>query len=382
MTVAFTEGNETGGDRFLSFDHITFWVGNAKQAASYYTTRFGFKQAAYRSLETGHRNVCSYVVKQNDITFVFQAPLTPNKKDMVEHHAIHGDGVKDVAFTVEDARAAWTYAVNRGAKSIREPWTETDADGTVVMATIAAFGDVEHTFVERKNYHGIFLPNYSTPRYNDRLESTLPPVRLLTIDHVVGSQPEGELEPVCDFYEKTLGFHRFWSVDDTQFDPQYSSMRSTVMASYDEKVKMTINEPAQGKKRSQIQEYVDYYGGSGAQHIALVTDNIVDDISAMRDRGAEFLAIPDTYYDNLRYRLKSSSVKITESIEELQRLGILVDYDENGYLLQLFTIPVEDRPTLFLEVIQRRNHQGFGAGNFRALFEAVEREQNIRGNLE
>jgi 4-hydroxyphenylpyruvate dioxygenase len=273
------------------------------------------------------------------------------------------------------------YAVARGAKSIRAPWTETDENGTVVMATVATYGDTEHTFVERKNYHGVFLPNYAPPRFEDPLEMTLPAVNLDVVDHVVGNQPDREMLPTCEFYEQKLGFHRFWSVDDKQINTEYSALRSIVMASHEENVKMPINEPAEGKKRSQIQEYVDYYGGAGVQHIALKTENIIHAVSTMRNRGAEFLAVPDTYYDNLRLRLQTSNVKIAESIDELQRLKILVDYDENGYLLQIFTIPVQDRPTVFLEIIQRRNHQGFGAGNFKALFEAIEREQEARGNL-
>ncbi|KAI9598594.1 Glyoxalase/Bleomycin resistance protein/Dihydroxybiphenyl dioxygenase [Syncephalis fuscata] len=381
MTSYTDKGENPGYGRFLGFDHLTFWVGNAKQAASYYTTRYGFKQIAYRGLETGHRNVCSYVVRQNGITFIFQTPLTPSQKDMADHQAMHGDGVKDVAFAVDDARAVWEYAVARGAKSIRAPWTETDEYGSVVMATIATYGDTEHTFVERKNYQGPFLPNYAAPRFEDPLEAALPTVNLDVIDHVVGNQPDGEMVSACEFYEQKLGFHRFWSVDDKQINTEYSALRSIVMASYEEDVKMPINEPADGKKRSQIQEYVDYYGGAGVQHIALRTENIIEDVSKMRGRGAEFLAVPDTYYDNLRLRLQTSSVKIAESLDELQRLKILVDYDENGYLLQIFTIPVQDRPTVFLEIIQRRNHQGFGAGNFKALFEAIEREQEARGNL-
>jgi 4-hydroxyphenylpyruvate dioxygenase len=286
-----------------------------------------------------------------------------------------------VAFTVDDARAAYAYATERGAKSIRAPWDEADEYGTVTMATISTYGDTEHTFVERKNYTGTFLPNYSAPRASDVLAETLPVVGLNRVDHIVGNQPDMQMAPTAEMYEHMLGFHRFWSVDDSQMHTEYSALRSIVVADYDEVIKMPINEPAQGKKKSQIQEYVDYYGGAGVQHIALKTDNIMASVECMRQRGADFLEVPDKYYDNLRIRLKDSEVQVKESLDELQRLKILVDYDDKGYLLQIFTKPVEDRPTLFLEIIQRNNHQGFGAGNFKALFEAIEREQSARGNL-
>ncbi|RKP10150.1 Glyoxalase/Bleomycin resistance protein/Dihydroxybiphenyl dioxygenase [Thamnocephalis sphaerospora] len=381
MTSYTDKGTEPAYGSMLGFDHLTFWVGNAKQAASFYTTRYGFKQLAYRGLETGHRSVCSHVVSQGDVVFVFQSALTPNNREMSDHQAMHGDGAKDVAFTVDDARAVWQYAVNNGARSIRAPWEETDEHGTVVMATIATYGDTEHTFVERKNYSGPFLPGFAAPRTADPLEELLPHVPLGFIDHVVGNQPDLDMVAACEMYEKQLGFHRFWSVDDSQVHTEYSALRSIVMADYSEKVKMPINEPAVGKKRSQIQEYVDYYGGAGVQHIALRTDDIITAVGNMRKRGADFLAVPSNYYDNLRLRLQTSRTKVAESLDELQRLNILVDYDENGYLLQIFTKPVQDRPTVFLEIIQRNNHQGFGAGNFKALFESIEREQEARGNL-
>ncbi|CAB4401157.1 unnamed protein product [Rhizophagus irregularis] len=356
MTSYTNKGPKLDLGNYEGFDHIKYWVGNAKQAASYYCTKLGFKHIGYQGLETGVRDVVSHVVRQNSITFVFQSPLNPNDKLMSDHQSLHGDGVKDVAFTVDDARGLWENCVQRGGKSIREPWEERDENGVVIMATIGTYGDTVHTFVERKNYHG-------------------------HIDHVVGNQPDLEMDQICEMYEKVFNFHRFWSVDDKQIHTEYSSLRSIVMADYHEKIKMPVNEPAIGRKKSQIQEYVDYYGGAGVQHIALRTEDIITSITNLRARGLEFITIPDSYYDNLRERLQTSCTKILEDIEILQKLHILVDYDEEGYLLQIFTKPLQDRPTLFIEVIQRRNHQGFGAGNFKSLFEAIERDQEARGNL-
>jgi 4-hydroxyphenylpyruvate dioxygenase len=249
------------------------------------------------------------------------------------------------------------------------------------MASISTYGDTIHTFVQRSEYCGVFLPNYIPTLDKDPLESLLPPGKLNFIDHCVGNQPDLEMVSACELYERQLGFHRFWSVDDEQIHTDYSALRSIVMADWDERVKMPINEPANGKRKSQIQEYVEYYGGAGIQHIALNTNDIIGSIRNLRDRGAEFLSIPPTYYTHLRQRLQSASIKVAESLDELEKLHILVDYDEGGYLLQIFTKPLEDRPTLFLEVIERHNHQGFGAGNFKSLFEAIEAEQEKRGNL-
>ncbi|CAB4401158.1 unnamed protein product [Rhizophagus irregularis] len=354
MTSYTNKGPKLDLGNYEGFDHIKYWVGNAKQAASYYCTKLGFKHIGYQGLETGVRDVVSHVVRQNSITFVFQSPLNPNDKLMSDHQSLHGDGVKDVAFTVDDARGLWENCVQRGGKSIREPWEERDENGVVIMATIGTY---------------------------DPLEETLPPANLGHIDHVVGNQPDLEMDQICEMYEKVFNFHRFWSVDDKQIHTEYSSLRSIVMADYHEKIKMPVNEPAIGRKKSQIQEYVDYYGGAGVQHIALRTEDIITSITNLRARGLEFITIPDSYYDNLRERLQTSCTKILEDIEILQKLHILVDYDEEGYLLQIFTKPLQDRPTLFIEVIQRRNHQGFGAGNFKSLFEAIERDQEARGNL-
>lgn len=381
MTSYSDRGVKPEVGNYEGFDHITFWVGNAKQAAVFYTTRFGFKIIGYRGLETGHRDFVSYALRSNNIVFVLQSPLNPYNVPFSEFLSKHGDGVKDVAFTVDDVRGIWNNAVKRGAKPIREPWEETDEHGTVIMGTIATYGDTEHTFVQRTGYKGLFLPGYCAPSIADPLQELLPTTKLNFIDHIVGNQPDNEMVSACDMYEKVLGFHRFWSVDDSQMHTEYSALRSIVMADYSEKVKMPINEPAVGKKRSQIQEYVDYWGGAGVQHIALNTDDVVTAVKGLRERGVEFLTIPENYYTNLALRLKTSRTQVTEDLQVLKKLHILVDYDENGYLLQIFTKPLEDRPTLFMEIIQRKNHQGFGAGNFKSLFEAIEREQDQRGNL-
>ncbi|GAA5800040.1 4-hydroxyphenylpyruvate dioxygenase [Helicostylum pulchrum] len=375
---------------FVGFDHLKFTVTNAKQAASYYCTRLGFKHFAYRGLETGCRDFASHVVKQGDAVFVFESPIRPETmRDMAAEISRRGDGVKDVAFTVNDCRAVYEKAVARGAKSIKEPEETTDEDGTVIMATLATYGDVQHTLIERKNYKGLFLPGYKDSltalRYKDPLDALLPQVPLGFIDHVVGNQPDGEMNPIADFYEKAFDFHRFWSVDDKQVFTEYSALRSVVMADPEERIKMPINEPAVGRKKSQIQEFVDFYGGAGVQHIAINTNDIITSVTNMNQRGCNFLTIPGSYYEALRKALvthnKIAKIPILEDIDILQSLNILVDYDENGYLLQIFTKPLEDRPTLFVEVIQRNNHNGFGAGNFKSLFESLELEQDIRGNL-
>ncbi|PHZ17222.1 4-hydroxyphenylpyruvate dioxygenase [Rhizopus microsporus ATCC 52813] len=375
---------------YSGFDHLRFTVTNAKQAASYYCTRLGFKHIAYRGLETGSRDVASHVVKQGDAVFVFESPIQPETmKDMAMEIARRGDAVKDIAFTVKDCKAVYEKAIARGAKCIKPPQEYSDEHGTVIMATLATYGDVHHTLIERHNYKGIFLPGYKdifeALKYKDPLEETLPPVPLKFIDHVVGNQPDGQMNPIADFYEKAFDFHRFWSVDDKQVFTEYSALRSVVMADPEERIKVPINEPAVGRKKSQIQEFVDFYGGAGVQHIAINTNDIITAVSNMKSRGCDFLTIPSNYYDTLRANLtvhnKTSKNPVTEDLDILQKLNILVDYDENGYLLQIFTKPLEDRPTLFVEIIQRNNHNGFGAGNFKSLFESLEIEQQLRGNL-
>ena len=313
---------------------------------------------------------------------MFVSTYDSSDKEFGQHLITHGDGVKDVAFEVEDLDVIVKYAKERGGKILRDIWEETDDQGTVRFALIQTYGDTTHTLVERKGYKGAFLPGFQAhPMQNDPLLALLPDTKLNFIDHCVGNQPDLQMEPVAAWYEKVLQFHRFWSVDDSQIHTEYSALRSIVMTNYEETVKMPINEPAAGKKKSQIEEFVEYYNGAGVQHIALNTSDIITAITNLRARGMDFLQVPGSYYDALEQRLKADNFQIKEDLQTLRKLNILIDYDENGYLLQIFTKNAQDRPTLFLEVIQRNNHQGFGAGNFKALFEAIELEQAKRGNL-
>uniref|UniRef100_A0A9J7XTB5 4-hydroxyphenylpyruvate dioxygenase n=3 Tax=Cyprinus carpio TaxID=7962 RepID=A0A9J7XTB5_CYPCA len=365
MTSYTDKGEKHEQGKFVCFDHLTFWVGNAKQAASYYCTKLGFEPLAYRGLETGSRDVVSHVVKQGKIIYVFTSALNPGNKEMGDHLVKHGD---------EKAR-------ERGAIIIKEPHVVEDKFGRVKLAVLQTYGDTTHTFVERAGYNGLFLPGFHAPLFCDPFLAKLPSGKLDFIDHVVGNQSDNEMVPIVEWYQRNLLFHRFWSVDDKQLQTEYSALRSIVVANYEETVKMPINEPAMGKRKSQIQEYVEYYGGAGVQHIAMNTSDIITAIRNLKERGMEFMTVPDTYYQQLREKLKFSKVKIVEDLSILEELRILVDFDDNGYLLQIFTKPVQDRPTVFLEVIQRHNHQGFGAGNFKSLFEAIEADQNARGNL-
>ncbi|XP_035521910.1 4-hydroxyphenylpyruvate dioxygenase [Morone saxatilis] len=382
MTTYTDKGEKPARGKFVRFHHLTFWVGNAKQAASFYCDKMGFEALAYKGLETGSREVVSHVIRQDKVIFAFESPLNPGNEEMGQHLVKHGDGVKDIAFQVEDCDFIIKTAKERGAAIVKEPWVEQDNHGRVKYAVVQTYGDTTHTLIEYLSpYKGLFLPGYKEPLFRDPLLAKLPPVGLNFIDHVVGNQPDDEMVPVSDWYQKCLMFHRFWSIDDKQIHTQYSALRSIVVTNYDETIKMPINEPASGKRISQIQEYVDYYGGPGVQHIALNTSNIIEAIVNLRARGMEFLSAPDTYYDSLREKLKTAKIKVKENLNRLQELKILVDYDDKGYLLQIFTKPVQDRPTLFLEVIQRNNHFGFGAGNFKSLFEAIEKDQDARGNL-
>lgn len=372
---------------FLGFDHMHFWVGNAPQAAAYYVTRFGFEPYAYRGLETGSRQVTTYVIRQKDVMFAFSSALVADAKDLGHFVSTHGDGVKEVAFRVDDCKAVFDRAVENGAEVVREVETkaEVGANGTVTTGTVKAGwgGEAWNTFVERRNYDGIFMPGFSPvgEGVGDPLIGVVESPRLSFIDHCVVNVADGKMEEVVNWYVDVLGFHRFWSVDDKQLHTEFSSLRSIVVADWHEKVKMPINEPASGRRKSQIQEFVEYFSGPGVQHIALNTPDIISAISKLRKRGVGFIKVPITYYDDLRQRLKSSSTKVEEDMNELQKLGILVDFDESGYLLQIFTKPLQDRPTLFIEIIQRHSHSGFGVGNFKSLFEAIEREQALRGNL-
>ncbi|XP_062262155.1 4-hydroxyphenylpyruvate dioxygenase [Platichthys flesus] len=382
MTSYTDKGEKHERGKFVRFHHLTFWVGNAKQAASFYCDKMGFEPFAYKGLETGSREEVSHAIRQDKIIFVFASALNPGNEEMGEHFIKHGDAVKDIAFQVEDCDFLIKTAKERGAVVVREPWVEQDSHGRVKYAVVQTYGDTTHTLIEYLGpYKGLFLPGYREPLFRDPLLATLPPGGLNFIDHVVGNQPDDQMVPISDWYQKCLMFHRFWSIDDKQIHTHYSSLRSIVVSNYEETIKMPINEPAMGKKKSQIQEYVDYNGGAGVQHIALNTSNIIQAIVNLRARGMEFLSAPDKYYDILRANLSNAKIKVKEDLDRLQELKILVDFDDKGYLLQIFTKPVQDRPTLFLEVIQRNNHFGFGAGNFKSLFEAIEKDQDARGNL-
>jgi 4-hydroxyphenylpyruvate dioxygenase len=374
------KGEKPTGE-FFAFDHIHFWVGNAKQAAAFYTSRFGMEYVAYRGLETGSRQVATHVVRNNKFIMAFSSPYSNEQKEMNDHISKHGDGVKDVAFLVDDVKLIYDKAISRGAKSVLEPTKLEDEHGSVIMASIQTYGDTVHSLVQRNDYKGPFLPGYRAHHLKEPFNALVKPPPFICVDHVVGNQPDGEMTPTADWYEKMLDFHRFWSVDDSIIHTDYSSLRSIVVTDFAERIKMPINEPAKGKKKSQIQEYVDYYAGAGVQHIAILTDDIITAITRLRERGVEFLEVPAAYYENLRKALPHLTVKIEEDIATIEKLKILVDYDDKGYLLQLFTKPMEDRPTLFFEIIQRHNHFGFGAGNFKSLFKAIEDEQERRGNL-
>jgi 4-hydroxyphenylpyruvate dioxygenase len=380
---------------YRGYHHVHWYVGNAKQAASFYVSRMGFERVAYRGLETGSRAIASHVVRNGQVTFILSSPLrcleqrdrfteaeARQLKEMHEHQERHGDAVKDVAFEVDNVDAIYHAAVSAGGVSIAGPHDVTDSYGTVRLATIRTYGDTTHTLIQKSTYNGIFLPGYRPEvKAADPLNRFLPSVTLEAIDHCVGNQDWEEMEDACDYYEKVLGFHRFWSVDDKDICTEYSALKSIVMSSPNEVVKMPINEPAKGKKQSQIEEYVDFYGGPGVQHIALRTDNIIDAITNLKARGVEFIKVPETYYDSMKMRLKKAGLTLNEDFETLKSLDILIDFDEGGYLLQLFTKHLMDRPTVFIEIIQRNNFSGFGAGNFKSLFEAIEREQELRGNL-
>ncbi|MBG9378186.1 4-hydroxyphenylpyruvate dioxygenase [Panacibacter sp. DH6] len=353
-------------------DYVEFYVGNAKQAAHFYKTAFGFQSLAYAGPETGLKDRASYVVRQHKLTFMFTTPLKANNA-IADHIYKHGDGVKTLALRVDDAKDAWLQTTQRGAKSYLEPQTITDEHGEVVTSGIHTYGDTVHLFVERKNYNGVFMPGFREWKTVYNPSST----GLLYVDHCVGNVGWNQMTPWVKFYENVMGFRNILSFDDNDISTEYSALMSKVMSNGNGFVKFPINEPAEGKKKSQVEEYLEYYDGEGCQHVALATNNIVETVTELQNRGVEFLKVPSTYYDDLLERVGH----IDEDLEPLKDLGILVDRDDEGYLLQIFTKPVEDRPTLFFEIIQRKGAKSFGKGNFKALFEAIEREQDLRGNL-
>jgi 4-hydroxyphenylpyruvate dioxygenase len=353
-------------------DHVEFYVGNARQAAHFYRAAMGMTLVAYAGPETGQRDRASYVLQQGKVRFVLTTALHSDSP-VASHVQRHGDGVRAIALWVDDARSAWRETTRRGARSVAEPFLQEDEHGSVVLSSIATYGDTIHTFVERTRYSGPFLPGFRAVDYDPIAR----PVGLLHIDHMVGNVGWHEMDRWVDFYARVMGFSLYQHFDDRDISTEYSALMSKVMANGNGYVKFPINEPAEGRRKSQVEEYLDFYGGPGVQHIALTTNDILHTVTAMRDQGIEFLHVPHTYYTELQARVGT----IDEPIDKLEELGILVDRDNEGYMLQIFTRPVEDRPTLFFEIIQRKGSRSFGKGNFKALFEAIEREQMARGNL-
>lgn len=353
-------------------DYIEFYVGNAKQASLFYQHCLGFELIAYAGPETGVRDRSSYVLQQNKIRIVLTTSLQ-NNSEIAEHVKLHGDGVKVLALWVDDARKSFYETTTRGAEPAQEPKVSTDEFGEVVTASIKTYGDTIHTFVERKNYKGPFLPGYKSRKSTLQVQ----PIGLKYIDHCVGNVELGKMNQWVDFYENVMGFKLLITFDDNDISTEYSALMSKVVSNGNGYIKFPINEPAAGKKKSQIEEYLDFYHGPGVQHIAIATDDIIHTVSELRKRGMEFLYVPDTYYEDILERVGN----IDEDLKELKKLNILIDRDEEGYLLQIFTKPIQDRPTVFFEIIERNGAKSFGKGNFKALFESIEREQALRGNL-
>jgi 4-hydroxyphenylpyruvate dioxygenase len=356
--------------KLRNLHHVEFLVGNARQAAFFYRQAFGFSLEAFAGLETGRREYASYVLGQSAVKFVFSTPLLPGDL-MGEHIKTHGDGVRDIAFEVDDADHSFEVAMSLGAEAAVRPRTLSDKRGAIRHAAIRTYGDTIHSFISKKEYEGPFLPGFESMRVEGR------DAGILRVDHLVGNVELGKMNGWADWYSHVLGFRRYMSFDDKDISTEYSALMSIVMANDSAGLKMPINEPAPGRKKSQIQEYLDFYGGPGVQHIALLTGNIIHTVNSLKENGIPFLQVPDSYYQALPGRVG----KIDEAVDEIRRLGILVDRDQEGYLLQIFTEPVADRPTLFFEIIERKGSRGFGKGNFKALFEAIEREQARRGNL-
>jgi 4-hydroxyphenylpyruvate dioxygenase len=374
MTTATSPSPQVAHDTFPinGTDYIEFWVGNARQSALFYCHVMGFEMLAYRGPETGVRDRASYLLLQDKLRFVLTSPLGP-EGEIAAHVLKHGDGVRDLAFWVDDARDAFRKAVERGARPVLEPRVDTDPNGEVVIAAIATYGDTIHSLVERKGYRGMFLPGFEpvTPPFKVRGTG------LKYVDHCVGNVELGKMNEWVAFYSRVLGFYNLLSFDDKQISTEYSALMSKVMSNGNGRIKFPINEPATGRKKSQIDEYLDFYRGPGVQHIAIATDDIVQTVRDLKGRGMRFLEIPKAYYETMLDRVG----KIDEDLAPLAELGVLVDRDDEGYLLQIFSQPVQDRPTLFYEIIQRKGAKSFGAGNFKALFESIEREQGKRGNL-
>jgi 4-hydroxyphenylpyruvate dioxygenase len=353
-------------------DYIEFYVGNAKQASLFYQHCMGFQLVAYAGPETGVRDKASYVLQQNKIRFVLTTALKQNS-EIAQHVAKHGDGVKVLALWVDDARKSFYETTSRGAQAAHEPQVLKDENGEVIISSIKTYGETLHTFVERKNYKGVFLPGFKAVKNSVEPKA----IGLKHVDHCVGNVELGKMNEWVSFYENVMGFKLLLTFDDKDISTEYSALMSKVVSNGNGYIKFPINEPAEGKKKSQIEEYLDFYNGPGVQHIAIATDDIITTVSELRKRGMEFLYVPDTYYDDVLDRVGT----IEEDLKELRKLNILIDRDEEGYLLQIFTKPVQDRPTLFFEIIERNGAKSFGKGNFKALFESIEREQALRGNL-
>ena len=355
------------------WDHVELWVGNAKQAAYFYEHAFGFTRTAYAGPETGVRDRASYVLEQGDVRFVVTSALREDH-EIARHACRHGDGVRDIALAVPDATDAYRQAVQRGARGVIEPHTLEDEFGTIEFSAIAAYGETIHSFVNRRGYEGLYMPGYRSVSENGQAN---PGVGLIAVDHCVGNVELGRMQHWVEFYERVLGFTEMIHFSDEDISTEYSALMSKVMSDGEGKIKFPINEPAEGKRKSQIEEYLEFYGGPGVQHVAMTTSNIVETVETLKERGVAFLETPDAYYEDVGDRVGA----IDESFEDLRRLKILADRDDDGYLLQIFTKTAQDRPTLFFEVIERHGARGFGEGNFKALFEAIEREQALRGNL-
>ncbi len=374
MTTSTLPSTETQTDTFPinGTDYIEFYVGNAKQAAQYYRSAFGFELLAYRGPETGVRDRASYLLVQNKVRLILTSAIGPDNP-IADHVYRHGDGVRDIALWLDNAREAFAVAIERGATAVRQPEVLRDEHGEIIIAAIQTYGDTIHSLVQRSDYTGPFMPGFQpvTSRYAPA------PVGLQYVDHCVGNVELGKMNVWVKFYEDVMGFRNLISFDDKDISTEYSSLMSKVVASGNDRIKFPINEPAQGKKKSQIDEYLEFYRGPGVQHLAIATNNIIETVTSLRDRGIEFLRVPATYYETVLDRVG----KIDEDLAPLQDLGILIDRDDEGYLLQIFSKPVQDRPTLFYEIIQRKGARSFGKGNFKALFEAIEREQALRGNL-